>query len=389
MPIINSDNFPIIDTSLDFQNQLKYGSENDLWNLKDWSKYDYWFCEIKFGDAFKKVPLETVMTQRVLEKIKNDKTTFLVVSNTHEAFHHIIEPLYQSLIIKYEIPPKKIILMSESADVCNVVIDVAKQYQLDTIQVEWTLIFERQIKREADQIPKKLFKDYNKQNYKKRFLNLNRRWRLHRVSLVAFLKCFNLLDFGYVSLGRSDDRRTWPQVYNWFLNYHISDKELYDLILSKKDDILNTPDLYLDTEDLVTNRAEIGNSLNEFYKESFFSVVTETNFYSTSGWESGRFFSEKIFKPIAYKHPFILLSVPNSLKLLKELGYKTFDGWIDESYDAETNDILRMKKILKEIERICNFTDTEITDFVKETRPIVEFNFRKLITRNVQIYKKL
>ena len=45
------------------------------------------------------------------------------------------------------------------------------------------------------------------------------------------------------------------------------------------------------------------------------------------------FISEKTWKPIMVGHPFIMVGNKNNLKFLKDLGYKTFDKWIDESYD--------------------------------------------------------
>jgi len=372
MPIINADRFPVIDTSQ--HTPLFYKSENLNWDIKDWNKFDYWYCEIKFGDAFKKIPLKQVMPDDTLKKIKEDTKTFFVVCNSHEAFHHIVEPLYQTLVINYEIPPKKIILMSESADIHNEVKRVAEIYDRETIQVEWSLIFERQIKLEAQSRSRDFIRDSNL-SFEKKFLNLNRRWRLHRIALVALLTSFNLLDKGFVSLAPSDDRQSWSKVFPQLKNFYRSDPYLYELLCSNEDTILNLPDLYLDTTDLVTNRAELSETLDIFYKKSFFSIVTETNFYFSQGWETGRFFSEKIFKPIAHKHPFILLAEPFSLELLKDLGYKTYDPWIDESYDRETDDFERLKKILYEIDRLCSLSDSEIKNFVKEQGMFTVINF--------------
>jgi len=388
MPIINIDNYPIIDTSRPQQEHLTFDTENAFWKIRDWSKYDYWYCVVKFGDAFTKVPLETIITTQLLEKIKKDNHTFLVIHNLHEAFHHIVEPLYQSLVIKHEIPPKKIILISESADIHQVVIEVAKRYSADTFQVEWSLLFEHQIQNEVVGRPQDFLPNYNTPHNRK-FLNLNRRWRLHRIALVAFLKSLNLLDHGYVSLAPSDDRRSWKEVFPWLLNYYESDPYLYNLLTSNKEEILSLPPMYLDTDDLVTNRPELSQGLDTFYQQTFFSLVTETNCYTEPGWETGRFFSEKIFKPIAYRHPFILWSTPHSLELLRELGYKTYSTVIDESYDITTNDNERIKKILAEVSRLANMSNNEVIDFVKNTKTIAEFNFRKLMTRKIHCYKKL
>lgn len=389
MPIINSDNFPFIDTSQELDKQLVNRSSTAVWNLKKWDKHDYWYCELTAGDAFKRFPIESLMSTSTLDKIKDrNSDTFLVVCNSHEAFHFIIEPLYQSLVIKSEIPPKKIILMSESADVHHVVTEVANRYKKETFQVEWTLIFEEQIKQEARFRSQKLMRDYNT-GYTKKFLSLNRRWRFHRVALVAFLKSLDLINQGFVSLGASDDKKTWSQLYPWLLTYHKDDADLYNLLVEHKEDILNIPELYLDTTDLVTNRPELSKSLDSFYKNSYFSIITETNYYTSPDWQTGRFFSEKIFKPIAQRHPFILLSNPKSLELLRELGYKTYGTVINEDYDNELDDVQRLKKVLIEVRKLCQLSKNDVKNFVDETKHIAEFNFRKLTTRNIHCYKKM
>jgi hypothetical protein len=44
-------------------------------------------------------------------------------------------------------------------------------------------------------------------------------------------------------------------------------------------------------------------------------------------------FSEKTFRPLYYKRPFLLIGSPGQLKYLNDIGYKTFDGIITEDYD--------------------------------------------------------
>lgn len=49
------------------------------------------------------------------------------------------------------------------------------------------------------------------------------------------------------------------------------------------------------------------------------------------------FLTEKIFKPIGFFHPFLLLGSPYSLITLREWGFVTFDNIFDESYDVIDN----------------------------------------------------
>jgi hypothetical protein len=69
--------------------------------------------------------------------------------------------------------------------------------------------------------------------------------------------------------------------------------------------------------------------------DSWFSIVSETQYEDK---QRTVFLSEKVFKPIACQHPFVILGNKGSLKELKKLGYKTFHDLIDESYDNMNSD---------------------------------------------------
>jgi hypothetical protein len=228
-----------------------------------------------------------------------------------------------------------------------------------------------------------------KKKYTKSFLNFNRRWRIHRPCLVGLLHSMNLLDKGLVSLGRSEDNFNWSDIFDEISTILTDDEELYQLFVSNKESICNLPDMYLDTTNLVSpNRARIKlpdvqyTDTLKLYQNTYFSIVSETHFFNGPG----RFFSEKTFKPIAFMHPFILMSQPYSLKILRDLGYKTFHPYIDERYDTETNDVSRLKMILNEVKRLSNLNDEEVSTFIDMVKPITEHNFLNLITKKNNQY---
>jgi hypothetical protein len=43
--------------------------------------------------------------------------------------------------------------------------------------------------------------------------------------------------------------------------------------------------------------------------------------------------TEKIFKPIVLKQPFVLMGGQGTLQYLRDYGFKTFKKWFDEDYD--------------------------------------------------------
>ena len=119
------------------------------------------------------------------------------------------------------------------------------------------------------------------------------------------------------------------------------------------------------------------------YNTSYFSLVAETVFAENKGLYDDIFydcydFSEKLFRPVKFKHPFILAARPYSLKVLREYGYKTFHPYINENYDLIENDEERLLAIVKEVKRLCAFNDDQWLTWQKNIKDIVEHNFQVL-----------
>ena len=337
---------------------------------------------ICFKDLCKNHP--DVIPTYILDKIKK-KHLFLVLNNGHEAFHSAVKQIYKYLIIDSGIPAEQIILISESADILDEVVRISTLYNQPQIKVRWARIFECNVRVQTLEM---LSRQHPKQKqesitYDKKYICFNRRWRHHRPTLVALLEAHNILDMGYVSLGDSDQSLTWPQFWPQLQYILRNNTELTTLIESSKNRILSLPRLYVDFQDLTINRAPMERESDRFYKETYFSVVTETNYFTSIDYspivEPGRFFSEKIFKPVAYCHPFIVASVPRFLEKFRELGYKTFSPWIDESYDIETDDIIRLDKIAKEVKRLSELTPNQVQEFNDNVRDICIYNFGRLL----------
>lgn len=378
MPIINKtkfyyigDNEPVLRTS---------STLPDFLNLNP-TQY-YWYVEFKLGLEH----VGTILPDSVVESVRKNKIQ-LLLANSHEAFHRSVKEVYDQVVIKLNLPEESIILVSESADCLQEVKKIAAEYGKQEIKTMWVRQFEADLVIQTRLKPCTT-KTLEYKKYEKKFLNFNRRWRLHRPLFVALLKAKNLLDKGYVSLGKSDDGHNWQTIWPMIehynnIPYNSSEPELYELLMANKESICSLPEMYLDTDDLTINQADQISRTDRFYNETYFSVVGETNFYTTiQGFENGRFFSEKTFKPIFNKHPFILITVPKSLELLRSLGYATFHPYINESYDNEPNDFKRMLMIIDEVERLCSLNDDELKEFLQKTDIICKYNYAKLEAKN-------
>jgi hypothetical protein len=356
---------------------LEFRNEHVIYTFKKFDDGEYFYIDFLSGKHL--ALLNEAMPKSIIEKIKA-KRVILILNNCHESFHHVVEGIYQHAVLGLNLPPSQIILYSESADIRSEVEIVAKKLNLEQIKCEWIRIFEHGIQQQiihSDEYKNPI--TLEQKNYTKKFLNFNRRWRPHRPAFVSFLACHNLLDYGHVSLALSDDNTNWEKMWPEIVAIHRNSLQELELLLANKDKILNLPSLYLDRTDLEVNHVTLLSSTKQLYQDTYFSVVSETNYYDYI--DVGRFLSEKVFKPIAHQHPFIILSRPGCLQALRSIGYKTFNGLIDESYDQETNDIKRMGMIIQEVKRLCNL-DTELLNrFLIESKKICLENYNTLLNK--------
>jgi hypothetical protein len=350
--------------------------------MHDFSDTDYWYAEFFNHETLHHLKnYVQVLKLTDLEKIR-DRKCILMLNNAHEAFHEPVKVIYDMVVMQLGLPPEQITLLSESATINLEVEKIANEYNLPKIKTEWLRIFEYTIKH-SDYKPIITLED---KQYDKKFLNLNRRWRLHRPTFVALLELNDILDKGYVSLARSDDDKNWNTFkddISWIARHNT---EFLANLIKNFDRIRQIPPMTLDRQDMVINPIwTYDNETNIYYENSYFSVVTETNYFKILG--EGIFLSEKIFKPILKKHPFIVLSRPHTLLKLKELGYKTFSGIINEDYDNEEDDIKRMLMVLEETKRLCNLGSVELSRYLSAAKEIVEYNHNVLMNKTNFITK--
>jgi hypothetical protein len=85
----------------------------------------------------------------------------------------------------------------------------------------------------------------------------------------------------------------------------------------------------------------------KYYANSYCNIVMETHFDADQS--GGTFLTEKTFKPIKHGQLFFIAGPAGSLQLLRKLGYRVFDGILDNSYDQEPDHTQRWLKLSKAI----------------------------------------
>jgi hypothetical protein len=98
-------------------------------------------------------------------------------------------------------------------------------------------------------------------------------------------------------------------------------------------------------------------------------------------------FTEKTYKFISAKKPFILAGFTGSLQMLREFGYKTFHPYINESYDNIESDSERLWAIINEVNRLCRMTDSEWIEWQHNIKSIVEYNSNYFLNKSLEHYR--
>jgi hypothetical protein len=106
--------------------------------------------------------------------------------------------------------------------------------------------------------------------------------------------------------------------------------------------------------------------------ESFLFVVTETCF-----WQTKTHLTEKIFKPIVLRMPFVLLGCAHNLRYLHSYGFKTFGDFWDESYDHILDPVKRLQAVTNIVQDVCNQSPRELRQMLLAMSPILEHNYQR------------
>jgi hypothetical protein len=139
--------------------------------------------------------------------------------------------------------------------------------------------------------------------------------------------------------------------------------------------------LVLDGETNVNQMCEdFDNATRPYYQNSLVSIITETNYENPE-----LTLTEKSFKPIKEKHPFIIVGVPGALRAMRNMGFKTFGEFWDESYDDVECPRVRMQRLSFLTEQISKWTPDQIREFRRKVKPILEHNYKQLRVPSSQL----
>jgi hypothetical protein len=204
------------------------------------------------------------------------------------------------------------------------------------------------------------------------YITLNRltsNERVYRSLFVNELYKNDLLDFGYVSYSKD-----CPDggMYDENLRKGIDNLNLDPALVEEAiANISAMPDLRIDFEgEAIPNQSMLLTPTKELMS-SFLFVVTETCY-----WQKKTHLTEKIFKPIALRMPFILLGCQGNLQYLRDYGFITFGDFWDEGYDAISDPIERMRAVTEILNKLKALSEEDLMHMLLSMQPILDHNYK-------------
>ena len=352
--------------------------------------FDIWLANKT--DTKNDINWEAVFPKELLNELKTEKYSILF-ENASECFTKVAIDTLEDFCNYIEINPNKVyVCLANSQSVSlnlNSYINISKynlfsfeRFAFDAVQIGYSM---------GNLLYKFKF------NQRKRFLFLNRRYSTDRAYMYLNFHKFNLLDNMHCTFGLdniyNDDLITLHQVIEDISTTHLtSHEDITEYIKSNITYIESFLPHRIKTDSLVYNTNHKKSCLYSFWNvaahnSTDINIITETFRYQYGiretdiHYQTLFFITEKTYRTILMKQPFILFSNPYALQYLRNAGYKTFSPFMDESYDSIENLADRQNAIINEVKRLHSMKESEFNELLVKCREIAEHNYINLMTR--------
>lgn len=346
------------------------------------------------------------ISKKVLEYVKQYKNFYITIYSglENEIDKFDILELYLECL-NLNIPRNKIIFFSNNINPQKIVNLFKNKFKIKSDKDFLFINYNEQLLFKGDELL-----DVSKKNFfvqpneilttkKNKALFLNRRLRPHRLVILSLLANDSLLDNNLISFDFDYDDVSYFERYIKE-NHYIRVDEYFDSknfekkllnsklvsnVLSGFNILKSKKKLSLDVSDLNSIEGRYFEVDSKYlYENSYFSIVGETEFFDD--WKD--YTTEKIIKPIQQLHPFVLVGRPNSLKDLREYGFKTFSDFWDESYDSIEDNNIRIQKVYDVIKTLINKSISEWEDIYIKLQPILLHN-KKILEKYAGCNQKI
>jgi hypothetical protein len=195
------------------------------------------------------------------------------------------------------------------------------------------------------------------------FNNLTKPWR----TTTALLLLEHARDQSLISHGRID-----PEDISGFVDWMEHWLQDHSDLAARLDRFAAETPMKLDVETGSVDAREATTFQFDpsLYDRTAMSIVTESDMSSFGNLRV----TEKTFKPLAMGHPILLCGNKGALKCLREMGYRTFAPFVDESYDDIDDGPKRMHAVHAELMRLAALSDQDFADGITSIADAIVHN---------------
>ena len=312
-----------------------------------------------------------IIPTKILEEVRKGNCK-LIFDNTLEGRRidgkHFLNPFYKS-IDDLKLPTKNIYFITNDLIAEKTHSNYDRKDKVNVISIMWNVFDVKRLIHEGH-LPSRVNIEneikYKSKNNIKHFLKVNRTNRFERNLFMLFMNHHKLLDKSLISFP-SFPKESYPSLFDEYT----TDKNIKELMSKVPFDIDETDE---------TNHGPAGVGEGKFnadlpfnpihYRNSFISIVMCAFPFDINGYH----LHSSTFNPIYCGHPIIQFGPYESLKVMRDYGFKTFDKWWDESYDEERDDYLRLKKIMDIVLNVSKLSQNELINIYKEMKETLQHN---------------
>ena len=215
-------------------------------------------------------------------------------------------------------------------------------------------------------------------------VSLNCTKKEHRIRTIRALRNEERFVYSYYpyedeyQLGESFDNDEDDELLNELTELN----EIYNPIL-----FMNKSEIPLEYRTKETIRKTFDSKFEAFqnsvpleYIQSCIDLVTE------SYVDESIALTEKTFKPISLRKPFILLSARNSHLFVKKLGFQLYEELFDYSFDHKSFDV-RFKSIIKQIKSILSMPTYALHVKIESIKEKIQYNYEHMKSQEEKWHK--
>lgn len=348
-------------------------------NLNDWiPSYNDIFYHHFYDDLINGIKIKDSLDEKHWEHLRQNKESKLLHENCGETFNYnFINDIVELINLK-QIDPVQIYILVMDEVHKNFLVNGLEKNNISTVNIEV-----------YNHLLKNVQIENNSMTTIKKFSSLSRNYRAWRLQLFYHLLNKNLLqDFNYSFYNIHPYEKK-----SFSITKMIDDLKTFSLPITDNflNWLYNVPYKINETDNVYNKWADVTYSA---ICSSDIHLTIETHFDPFLNDNNGKYdrqfsptsITEKTYKPIACKKPFIMFSTPYLLEDLKSMGYKTFSNLINEDYDLEIDNTKRLNLITAEIQKILSMNEKEYSEFINKTKEICEFNYNHLL---IQKNKKI